>query len=197
MFIKKIMPSISDLKKQRGLTRVGELAEKKPYLFVLRRRKVALGFSIGMAWGVIPLPIQVFASLFTCYLFKANIPAAVVAAFLTNPLTSPFILAISYYVGSLVVIPNNVTAVFPALTLLLESPLSWLDKSADYFSDMGETILVGIPLTSALFGLISYLLVSCSWKLAVMNHRKKILLARKNKIESDLLLESPKDITIS
>lgn len=180
MFLRRLMPSVADLKKQRGFSRIGELAETKPYLFVMRRRHVSLGFSIGLAWGVIPLPIQVFASLFTCYVLKANIPAAIFAAVLTNPLTSPFILILCYYLGSFFILPNSSDALItlPPFALLVQSPISWLNLATEYFSNMGKTIIVGIPLVSTVFAFIGYWTVSLIWVYSVVRKRKNSLKAR-------------------
>jgi uncharacterized protein (DUF2062 family) len=199
MFLRKLMPSVADLKKQKGFSRIGDLAEKKPFLFVMKRRNVSLGFSIGLAWGVIPLPIQVFASLATCYVFKANIPAAIFAAVLTNPITSPFILALCYYLGSFFI--NNMNASdmgsLPPFALFIQSPITWLELATEYFSSMGETIMFGIPLTSTIFGLVGYWIVSLSWTYSVIRKRNKSLKERKLKLKADSQsLESPKDIAI-
>lgn len=179
------MPSVADLKTQRGFGKIGELAEKKPYLFTMRRRNVALGFSIGLAWGTIPLPIQVFASLFTCYIFKANIPAAILAAFITNPLTSPFILALAYFLGSLFIDSSGVVGTIPKISILLNSPYIWMDQAANYFAAMGEAILIGIPITAILFGVFGYWFISLTWSYSVLKERKERLLQREIKIEKE------------
>ncbi len=199
MILRKLLPSITYLKEQRGFAKIGDLAEKKPYLFVMKRHNVALGFSIGLAWGAIPLPIQVFASLFTCYIFKANIPAAILAAIITNPITYPFILAISYFLGSFFVITDKLIGVIPPFSLLIQSPLTWIDKSADYLSSMGETLLIGIPITAALLGILGYWFVSLSWIYSVLHKRKSDLAKRKkiNLKENNPMLTSQEDITIS
>ncbi len=178
MILRKMMPSVTDLKNQRGFSKIGLLAEKKPYLFVMRRKNVALGFSIGLAWGVIPLPIQVFCSIFTCYLFKANIPAAIFASFLTNPLTAPFILAFAYFLGSFFITQKQITSVIPSVDLLLSSPLTFLKQSITFFNEMGSTFIIGLPITAILFGIIGYYIVNFSWVYSVKNQRQKRLSER-------------------
>jgi uncharacterized protein (DUF2062 family) len=199
MFLRKLMPSVAELKQQKGFERIGDWAEKKPYLFVMKRRNVALGFSLGLAWGVIPLPIQVFASLFTCYILRANIPAALFAAILTNPLTSPFILALCYYLGSFFTLNASASDLtsLPAFSLFIQSPIIWIDLATEYFSKMGETILMGIPLVSTIFGLLGYWVVSLSWTYSVINKRNKSLKEREIKQkENNLQLKHQSDITI-
>jgi uncharacterized protein len=199
MFLRKLMPSVAELKQQKGIGRIGNWAEKKPYLFTMKRRNVSLGFSLGLAWGVIPLPVQVFASLFTCYVLRANIPAALFAAVLTNPLTSPFILVLCYYLGSFFTFNTDAgdLASLPPLSLFIQSPITWLDLATEYFSEMGETILMGIPLVSTIFGLIGYWVVSLSWTYSVVSKRNKSLKARviKQK-ENKLQLKNQTDIAI-
>ncbi len=199
MFLRKFMPTVAEIKQQKGFARIGDWAEKKPFLFVMKRRNVALGFSIGLAWGVIPLPVQIFASLFTCYILRANIPAALFAAVLTNPLTSPFIIALCYYLGSFLTLHSNVSEVvsLPPFSLFIQSPITWLDLATEYFSEMGETILIGIPVVSAIFGLVGYWTVSLSWTYSVLSRRSKSKKEREIKRkENNLQLESQEDIAI-
>lgn len=183
MILRKMMPRVTDLKTQRGFSKIGFLAEKRPYLFVMRRKNVALGFSIGLAWGVIPLPIQVFCSIFTCYLFKANIPAAIFASFITNPLTAPFILALSYFLGSFFITPHQITSSIPSVDLLLSSPLTFLKQSIHFFNEMGSTFIIGLPITAVLFGTLGYFIVNLTWTYSVKKQRQKRLSERKSSLK--------------
>ncbi|MCZ8167889.1 DUF2062 domain-containing protein [Flavobacterium sp.] len=63
--------------------------------------EIALGAAIGAFWGVFPTFGLSTILIFLLYkIFRFNIVAAISGAFISNPLTSPFLLMISYKVGS-------------------------------------------------------------------------------------------------
>lgn len=63
--------------------------------------EIALGAAIGAFWGVFPtFGLSTILSLLLYKIFRFNFVAAISGAFISNPLTSPFLLMISYKVGS-------------------------------------------------------------------------------------------------
>lgn len=63
--------------------------------------EIALGAAIGAFWGVFPtFGLSTILSLFLYKIFRFNFVAAISGAFISNPLTSPFLLILSYKVGS-------------------------------------------------------------------------------------------------
>jgi|688.fasta_scaffold24219_6 uncharacterized protein (DUF2062 family) len=63
--------------------------------------EIALGAAIGAFWGVFPtFGLSTILSLLLYKIFRFNIIAAISGAFISNPLTSPFLLMLSYKVGS-------------------------------------------------------------------------------------------------
>jgi len=62
--------------------------------------EIALGAAIGVFWGVFPtFGLSTLLTLFLSRFMRFNIIVAISAAFVSNPLTSPFLLWISYTVG--------------------------------------------------------------------------------------------------
>lgn len=54
---------------------------------------VSTGFSIGLFFAMLPIPFQMVASALVAMRFKANVPFAMAACWVTNPLTqAPIIL---------------------------------------------------------------------------------------------------------
>jgi uncharacterized protein len=63
--------------------------------------EIALGAAIGAFWGVFPtFGLSTILSLLLYKIIRFNFVAAISGAFISNPLTSPFLLIISYKVGS-------------------------------------------------------------------------------------------------
>jgi uncharacterized protein len=62
--------------------------------------EIALGAAIGAFWGVFPtFGLSTILSFLLYKIFRFNFIAAISGAFISNPLTSPFLLMISYKVG--------------------------------------------------------------------------------------------------
>lgn len=69
--------------------------------------EIALGAAIGAFWGVFPtFGLSTILSLLLYKLFRFNLIVALAAAFISNPITSPFLLMISYKVGTLLIKTN-------------------------------------------------------------------------------------------
>ena len=69
--------------------------------------EIALGAAIGAFWGVFPtFGLSTILSLLLYKIFRFNLVAAISGAFISNPVTSPFLLMISYKVGGFFVKTN-------------------------------------------------------------------------------------------
>jgi len=63
--------------------------------------EIALGAAIGAFWGVFPtFGLSTILSLLLYKILRFNLLVAISAAFISNPLTSPFLLLLSYKVGT-------------------------------------------------------------------------------------------------
>ena len=60
------------------------------------RFRFASGFSIGVFFGMLPIPIQMLSAALIAYLARVNIPAAVAGTWASNPLTMPFLWYLQY-----------------------------------------------------------------------------------------------------
>jgi len=65
--------------------------------------KLAMGFAIGVFWGVMPtFGFAIIFSLPTAVFLKANKVTAILGTFVSNPFTTPFFYAFSYKMGSFI-----------------------------------------------------------------------------------------------
>jgi uncharacterized protein (DUF2062 family) len=119
--------------------------------------EIALGAAIGAFWGVFPtFGLSTILSLLLYKFLRFNLPAALSAAFISNPLTSPFLLMISYKVGT-IFIPTNIKFEYE----------TWYQN----ISIIGYVLFIGATIVSTITALIIYFIV----KYAVDNKRKKSL----------------------
>lgn len=106
--------------------------------------EIALGAAIGAFWGVFPtFGLSTVLSLLMYKFLRFNLLAAISGAFISNPLTSPFLLILSYKVGQYF-IPTDQT----------------LELSNWYTSlpQIGYVLLVGATLVSIVTSFIVYYL---------------------------------------
>ncbi|MEO7854360.1 MAG: DUF2062 domain-containing protein [Rubrivivax sp.] len=60
---------------------------RRPWLWQLNWRRVALGAGIGVFFGFLFPVLQITLAALCAVLLRANLPVAVVATLVTNPLT--------------------------------------------------------------------------------------------------------------
>jgi uncharacterized protein (DUF2062 family) len=133
-------------------------------LWRFTRRSVPRGVALGLLVGIIvPFAQILFAALLSVSV-RANVPLAALATFITNPLTTPLIWVVAYWVGSWLLRVDAATVVAPVNTAIeqtdLQHFLEWL-TGATMVTAFG---LVVIAVIAAAF---SYLLSGVIWRMVV------------------------------
>lgn len=104
--------------------------------------EIASGAAIGAFWGVFPtFGLSTILSLLLYKIFRFNLPVAISAAYISNPLTSPFLLMISFKTGAFF-INTNVTFDYE----------NWVQN----FSKIGYIMLVGSSIVSTITAVSVY-----------------------------------------
>lgn len=163
--IKTKLEELKEIRHSKWLSVFGDRIHHS-FLFSLNRRSVSRGAAIGIFFAlmipVAQIPIVVIASIF----LRANIPVAVLATFVTNPFTTPFILMAAWYVGMLL------TGDSPNLSLFSlpsgDDP-DWIQ----WIKDMGEPLIFGVSFFAVTLSFLFYFLASYFWKISVLKRRKE------------------------
>ncbi len=71
-----------------------------PNLFHLNRYSVSVAFLVGLFAAMIPLPAQMLIAGALAIWWRANLPISVALVWLSNPVTMPPIVFVSYKIGS-------------------------------------------------------------------------------------------------
>lgn len=70
-------------------------------LWAFSRKSLAGGLAVGLFIGLTPtMGVQALLSVAVALLLRINVPVALAATLVTNPLTAPFIYAMEYQVGT-------------------------------------------------------------------------------------------------
>lgn len=145
---------------------------RDPYLFHINRRSVSLAFLIGLFCAFLPMPGQSLVAAPLALLIRANLPISVALVWLTNPITMPPLLYLSYRLGSWLL---------GSPPLDLHFYLDW-----EWFAQQGKAILGPLALGSIIMGImagiVGFLGVRGLWRWSVVRNwearRKRRLLQK-------------------
>ncbi|MBA3058337.1 MAG: DUF2062 domain-containing protein [Gammaproteobacteria bacterium] len=143
-----------------------------PKLWHWSRRGVALGVSLGVFFGLIIPIAQIPLSVTAAVVLRANIPAAIASTLVSNPVTFGPIYYGAYRLG--VWVTGEAAPLDATNVIELEkakNPSLWQRIGA-----LGKPLLVGLSITAALTGLVTYALITLVWRWRTMSKRRKRML---------------------
>jgi uncharacterized protein (DUF2062 family) len=98
-FFKRLTPkSSAGVRKSWLGRRLGPLLDA-PLLWQLNRKSVARGVCCGAFWAFVPLPIQTIGAILAAVWLRGNLPMAMLATWISNPLTWVPVFYAGYRVG--------------------------------------------------------------------------------------------------
>ena len=144
-------------------------------LWRFNRRSVPRGVALGLFAGiVIPLG-QIFLAAFLALPFRANVPVASLTTFVTNPLTTPFVLYLGNRIGTFVLRLDSLTHGEPIATSLNSSICDWLY----WLMEVAGVTAFGLVLLSFIAAFFGYFLAGWGWNYWVAHKWKRRLRKRK------------------
>jgi len=157
---------------QRSLRWLGPLL-RRPWLWQLTRRRVALGAAIGVFFGFLIPVLQIAMSAIFAVLLRANLPVAAVSTLVSNPFTYAPIFMLAYRTGSAILGEKVDEAQLAALEQdeadETAKPVSWAERAAA----IGKPFFLGLFIFATIGGVATWLLVNLVWGLAVRLRRRR------------------------
>jgi uncharacterized protein (DUF2062 family) len=151
-----------------------------PRLWALQRRTVALGAALGAFFCVIPLPVQMPLAALAAILLRANLPAAIGATLISNPVTMVAILTGAWKIGSLMLGEVPAKMPFDPARLAFGSP--WVPSAwIPALNGIAGALLLGLPVIGAALGAATYLLVMLGWRWAALHRWRTRRIARESR----------------
>ena len=157
-WLRRTVPKREQLEKNRLVRPFA----KRPELWRFTPRSVPRGVAVGLLIGIFALipGVQIVGAALMCVPSRGNIPVAAAMTFLSNPATTPFILAASITVGNLIGYHADLTTFYS----LYESGASLRDWSHWLLSDAAPALLVGLFIISTIVAAVGYLVSSFVWR---------------------------------
>lgn len=165
------------LPKREELTQhrlIGPLARRQE-LWRFTRRSVPRGVAIGLLVGIFALipGVQIVGAALMCVPFRGNIPLAAAMTFLTNPATTPFVVAAALFVGNGLGFHADMAA-FRELYTSQASIAEWVTWM---LSAAAPALVLGLAVIAVVVGAIGYLASAFLWRELVARKRKRRLAA--------------------
>lgn len=131
-------------------------------LWRFTRRSVPRGVALGLLVGIFLLipGVQIIGVALLAYPCRANIPLGAAMTFLSNPASTPFILASSVWVGNWAF---GLSADVSTFSALIERGASLGEWAAWFFSDAAPAMLAGLAIISIVAAVVGYVLASVLW----------------------------------
>lgn len=151
---------------------------KRQELFRFTRRSVPRGVAMGLFVGIFAMipGIQIIGAGLMCVPVRGNIPLAAAMTFLSNPATTPFILAASIWVGNHLGFHADLST-FYALYESGAGVRAWLYW---LLSDAAPSLVIGLFLISLVTAAIGYLVAVWFWRFWIgRKHRARLLRPRR------------------
>ncbi|HWL46305.1 MAG TPA: DUF2062 domain-containing protein [Sphingomonadaceae bacterium] len=135
----------------------------RPELWRFTRRSVPRGTALGLFVGIFLLipGVQMAGAALLALPFRANVPVAVAMTFLSNPLTTPFLILASLYVGNHLL---GLHADMATLATLSADQASIGDYVRWLLADAAPALLVGLAIIAAITAIIGYILAVLAWR---------------------------------
>lgn len=168
------MPKREDLEHTRF---IGPLARRQE-LWRFTRRSVPRGVGIGLLVGIFALipGIQIIGAALMCVPCRGNIPLAALMTFLSNPATTPLILAASIWMGNQVGYHADLSTFYG----LYERGASLGEWTRWLVSDAAPALLFGLLLISTVTAAIGYFVSAFAWRWWI-GHKHRARQARQAK----------------
>lgn len=131
-----------------------------PELWRFTRRSVPRGVALGIVTGILIPMGQIPASAVFALPLRANIPAAALTTFLTNPATTPPLWIAAYWLGRWELGFGTVAAT--TVDAAAHADLGW---SQWIFSEAGPSIAVGLVTITAALTVLAWAVTKIGWRL--------------------------------
>lgn len=113
------------------------------------RARFAAGISLGTFFAMMPIPVQMISAALIAFITRVNIPAAIAATWLSNPLTTPLFVYLQYRIGCL---------------LMGQEAWHWQDRNVwELFKSAPLPIVTGAVVTGMIGAIVVYPLALWGW----------------------------------
>ena len=155
--LRRLLPANRWFREHPKLRRLGARLQD-PALWHLNRRSVSGGLGVGLFVAWVPLPFQMLLAAAGALVLRVHLPLAVLAVWVTNPLTIPPMYVLAMRTGSWILGYE---------TRRLQFRFSW-EWLSDKLADVWAPLLTGALVLGVLSALAGVLATRLLWRVVVL-----------------------------
>jgi uncharacterized protein len=181
-WIRRKLPTEESIRGHPALRWLGPLL-RRPWLWHLNRRRVALGAGIGVFFGFMVPVLQIAGAAVFALLLRANLPVAALATLVSNPVTYAPIFVLAYKTGAAVLGEPVQPGAAEALAEQTQAgdvvghgrdgdgaaTPGWIAR----VQAIGKPLFLGLALFAVVGGLSAWALVHVAWTVGVWVKRRR------------------------
>jgi uncharacterized protein (DUF2062 family) len=174
-WIRRKLPTEEALKAHPGLRWLGPLL-RRPWLWHLNRRSVAVGAGIGVFFGFLIPVLQIAGAALFALVLRANLPVAALSTLVSNPFTYAPIGVLAYKTGAAILGERVEPAATQALADAAEAAQvgagegpGWIDRA----QAIGKPLFLGLAVFAVVGGIGTWALVNLAWIVGVWLKRRR------------------------
>ena len=162
-FLRRVLPNRETIERIPISRRFTDRFDR-PGLWRVEREAVAWGLAVGVLCGMIPGPLQMLAAISLAFVFRLNLPMAVVGTFFTNPLTIVPLYMTAYGIGQKLSGAEQWNALPPLPETKWQALWTSMQAWWDWIASLGTPWIIGMLILSFGLALGSYLLMQLIWR---------------------------------
>jgi uncharacterized protein (DUF2062 family) len=157
-WLHRTMPKREELEANRFVAPFARRQE----LWRFTRRSVPRGVAVGLLVGIFALipGIQIIGAALMCVPCRGNIPIAAAMTFLSNPATTPLIVAASIFIGNKLGYHADLSTFYG----LYEHGAGARQWAGWLLSDAAPALLIGLFMISTVVAAIGYVVSGVAWR---------------------------------
>lgn len=132
-------------------------------LWGIRRKTVVPAFSLGLAIAFVPFPGHVMQAALMALALRVNVPVAVVATFLSNPLTMGPLFFGAYLLGSALL------GISPQ-PFEFEYSFEWVQT---VFTDIWLPLTLGCVVLGSIAAVVGYVALDALWRYRITDYKSR------------------------
>jgi uncharacterized protein len=171
-WFRRVTPTEETLRAHPSLRWLGPLL-RRPWLWHLNRRRVALGAGIGVFFGFLIPVAQIAGAAVFAILLRANLPVAAVSTLVSNPFTYAPIFVLAYQAGGAVLGEEVRPEAAEALVAAVENPDEHSNGWVARAKAIGKPLFVGLAIFAVIGGVAAWALVHLLWTIGVWLKRRR------------------------
>jgi uncharacterized protein (DUF2062 family) len=176
--LRRVLPAAGTLRNQRALRWIGPLLERS-WLWQISCSTVAAGAAIGVFFAFATPIAQIPLAAAAAVMLRANLPAAVLGTFVSNPFTFVPIVVLAYEMGSACLGMSADRNLASEIVARISSAGFSLDYWLEHATDVSGPLALGLLVMAVVGAGFSWVGVQVAWRLGVLRARRRLLAARR------------------